>query len=440
MLLILALVAFLSLFINLHRYPFRGEESLRTIVAFEMWHSKSYLQPTFLGEPYYNKPPLFNWLILLSSHLIPWSELTARAVSLASLLLLALFTYLFSYHLSKNHLQASMASFILITFGSLFFFYGYLAEVDTTFTLFLFVSTALLYLWWRSDLILYALLSGLFFGLSFMIKGFPAYAFLLMSLLALVAYSKSIRRLFGIKALLLYLSSLLIPALWLLSLPEPLLYLSNLWRESFSRVGGDFSRLRHMLTYPLINFKDLLPWSALFLFLLFKQRKSTECPAYIRPLLLLLAFNYIPYWVSNSAGRYVIPLYPLLAIVFSHYFTKALEDRAFKKLFLSLAFASIILRLLYGLFFFPYWEQKETSRKRIALDIFSLAGKSPIACECPEEKSVCLYVGIFRGEPLKRLSLTPSAEYVINCSKPSGSPLKTYPLKDKEIRLERLNY
>ena len=35
---------------NLSKYPFKGEESLRTIVAFEMWYSKSYFQPTFLAE------------------------------------------------------------------------------------------------------------------------------------------------------------------------------------------------------------------------------------------------------------------------------------------------------------------------------------------------------------------------------------------------------
>ena len=99
---LLIVLALLSLMPNLSKYPFKGEESLRTIVAFEMWYSKSYFQPTFLGEPYFNKPPLFNWLIIAYSHTFPWSEITGRAVSLTFLFLTTLAVGLFSYNLFKK--------------------------------------------------------------------------------------------------------------------------------------------------------------------------------------------------------------------------------------------------------------------------------------------------------------------------------------------------
>lgn len=148
------MLALFSLVPNLSKYPFKNEESLRTIVAFEMWHSKSYFQPTLLGELYFNKPPLFNWLIMAYSHIFPWSEITARAVSLTFLFLTIFAVGLFSYNLFKKVNLSLLSSLIFLTFGNVLFFYGYLAEIDITFTFFVFAGMISLYLWQR----------GTFFG------------------------------------------------------------------------------------------------------------------------------------------------------------------------------------------------------------------------------------------------------------------------------------
>ena len=48
----------------------RGEESRRAVVTMEMIFTDHYLAPTLHGLPYYNKPPVFNWVVWASSRLV----------------------------------------------------------------------------------------------------------------------------------------------------------------------------------------------------------------------------------------------------------------------------------------------------------------------------------------------------------------------------------
>ena len=55
-----------ALFINLGLMPFILDEGTRADVSMEMALIGNYIAPTINGEFYYNKPPLFNWLQMLS--------------------------------------------------------------------------------------------------------------------------------------------------------------------------------------------------------------------------------------------------------------------------------------------------------------------------------------------------------------------------------------
>ena len=438
---LVALAFFFSMFANLHRLPFKNEESLRLTVAYEMYHTGNYLQPTFLGELYFNKPPLFNWLIVAYSYLFPWSELTLRALSLSATAITCLLVFLFALYLLKDKRTALIASLLYLSFGNVLFFYGFLGEIDAVFTLFVFAGMISLYLWWEKSSWLFASLSGFLFGLSFLLKGFPAFAFFGISLLTLSLYHRKPFELLKPKALLSYALCIAPPTLWLLTTQEPFVYLKTLWMESFSRVSDkDFSRLWHVLSFPLINFKDLLPASALFVFALWVIRKELFFPKVLLPVLLLFLFNYLPYLFSNSAGRYIMPLYPLLALLFSPYVSKALEKEGFKRAFYGVLLFVLLLRIAYGLVYFPYVENKDTSRKRIAKEIFKLTESHSVACECPEEKSICLYLSLWRGEPIKRLHLTePRAGFAVVCeNRLVGNVVKEFSVGGRKVYLTSL--
>jgi 4-amino-4-deoxy-L-arabinose transferase-like glycosyltransferase len=418
LLILLILGAFLSFLPNLDTYEFRNEESLRTAIAYEMFKNSSYAQPYLLGEPYYRKPPLFNWLIVLYSLFLGWGEITGRTVSLTFLVLCSLLLVTFTQYLFRDLKLSLLSALIFITLGNVLFFYGYLAEIDITFTFFVFSLMVCAYMWSQKGSIFWVLATGFLTGLGALTKGLPSYAFYGLTLLALGLYKKDFGLVFSKKAMLSHLVSLLLPTFWLLNTHDPALYLKTIFYESFSRVTDDnFSRWHHMIIFPLLNFKDTLPNSLLFLiaiYFLLKYNKL-EFPHPLRKLFLIFFVNYLPYLISNSAGRYILPLYPLLVIMFSYYISRALENAHYKKIFYTTVGLTLIFRVLYGFFFFPYYNERESSRKVIATKIMRVIDlRKPIQCGCPQELSVCLYIGLAKGEPLKRN--IPDAVYSISCT------------------------
>ena len=54
-----------ALLINLGLMTFIDDEAIRALVALEMKWSGNFITPTLHGEYYYNKPPLFNGILLV---------------------------------------------------------------------------------------------------------------------------------------------------------------------------------------------------------------------------------------------------------------------------------------------------------------------------------------------------------------------------------------
>ncbi len=434
------LLSFLSHLPNLNLYEFRNEESLRTIVAYEMYHTGKYGEPTVLGEPYFNKPTLFNWLIVLYSYFIPWSEMTARAVSLTFLVLTALLLLWSSHHITKDKHVSLLATLIFLTFGNVLFFYGYLAEIDITFSFFLFSVFVLLWLWFEKGEAHYLIFSGLLSGMAFLLKGFPSYVFYVITLLTLSMLGRRFKEIFSRKAFLSYALALFIPTLWLFTTANPHRYLTTLFLESFSRVSNEEAFYLRPIKLILLTLKDTLPTSLFLLtsLLIAFKNKSMKMPKSLSVVTVVLLANFTPYFLSNSAGRYVLPLYPFLALVSAHFIN---SYEKVKKSFLIILLITILLRIAFGLLFFPYYTERETSRKRIAMDIIKTVDLSkPIACNCFSELSICLYLGLAKGEPLRKLDLIPKAEYVIECS-PNRLEgfIKRYSLnKDYEVYLLKI--
>jgi len=78
----------LSVLIHLGYYPLNGDEPRRAIVAIEMRHSGNFISPTTLGWKYYNKPPLYNWIISACMFLTgSENEISVRLPSLVTILL-----------------------------------------------------------------------------------------------------------------------------------------------------------------------------------------------------------------------------------------------------------------------------------------------------------------------------------------------------------------
>src|SRR5258705_6898626 len=78
----------LAVLIHLNYYPLNGDEPRRAIIAIEMRHSGNFIMPTTMGWIYYNKPPIYNWLISACMFLTgSENEIPVRLPSLIAILL-----------------------------------------------------------------------------------------------------------------------------------------------------------------------------------------------------------------------------------------------------------------------------------------------------------------------------------------------------------------
>ncbi len=432
---LLIALTFLSLLPNLGNYEFRGEESLRVLVAWEMVKRGEFFQTYFLGEPYFNKPPLFNWLIVVSSGILGWGEEALRVISITSTLLTSLLTGYFSYLLTGNIRTALISSLVFVSFADILFWYGWLGEIDATFTLVIFSSILCIYLGFYGRGLLFTV-SGFLTALGFLLKGLPAYVFFFITLITCAVFMRKPKVFISGYLLGGIFLSFAIPLLWLFNTRHPDLYLERLVIESFSRVESSENTmkfLKHLITYPLLNLKQTLPASLIVLLGFVVYRKGIKLPSELKLLSLIAIANYVPYILSaGSRGRYILPLFPMLAVIIGYILSS--EERL-RKVFLFTALTAIVLRLVYG-FALEDIQKRRGSVEVVAEDILSVAGEKKIACDCVEVKSVCLYLNLKGNLYVKRAELTPEWTAKVSCSEEyEGNVYRTYKLFGKEVKL-----
>ena len=110
------------------------EEPRRCLVASEMIHRGDYIVPRDVGEPYRNKPPLQNWLIILlaGNRADRIGPVAIRSISLLSLLGITGFLVYLRRN-PKNTAVAWLPALIFLTMG-IIVQYGRVGELDPLFT------------------------------------------------------------------------------------------------------------------------------------------------------------------------------------------------------------------------------------------------------------------------------------------------------------------
>ena len=108
------LLCFPAFLIHLGIIGFIGDEGIRALVAFEMKMSGNFIVPTLNGEFYFNKPPLYNWMIYGLSMLFGYfGEWPSRLTTLISLGGFAWFVYHYVSRYMDKLAGVSMAIMVL---------------------------------------------------------------------------------------------------------------------------------------------------------------------------------------------------------------------------------------------------------------------------------------------------------------------------------------
>lgn len=353
---------------------FQGEEGRRVLIALQMLEKGEFLIPTLFDEPYFNKPPLFNWALAVFFALTgDFSEFTARTLSSLALILTSLFlSHIWVRTLEKERseredlMTSLLPGLIFLTIPEVID-KALRAEIDALYASLL---TIALFGWFylaevKALRIRAYILSGLFLGLAILTKTFQALLFFYIALIPYLIWQRRIKELFSLPALMGLCTTIGVFLLWAIpvSFKVGLMPFIKAWiMEYFSAAKAqEMTFWQHLEAYTLSAVISFSPW-IFFLFTLrnkaFKEFLKTH------PLLLklfyfslfLFVISYLLHFLFPGARlRYMLPsiggLVYLIAIVFFFYLV---NSKTLSKTFTYLLKIFCLLNILFVFVIFFY--------------------------------------------------------------------------------------
>jgi 4-amino-4-deoxy-L-arabinose transferase-like glycosyltransferase len=327
-----------ALLTNLGLLALYADEGIRALVAMEMGLSGNLVTPTMFGEPYLNKPPLYNWLLLALFKLTGrQDEFIVRLPTV--IFLLAYVTTVF--FIVKKHLKAIhgtdcplptvelLTPLALLTCGRILFYDSMLGLIDTLFS------------WVMYGMFMHIYSQGererhgrLFAGayllaaIGFLLKALPALVALGSALFVYFVWAKKWRRLFSLAHLGgMAVFVALVGSYYALYARQSGLsaLLGNLFNESAKRTfveHGLGKTVLHLFTFPFEAIYHFLPWTLLAVYLFRRGALAlVRANRFVAWNGLVLVASIVPYWLSVEVyPRYLFMHVPLAftVLVFLH--------------------------------------------------------------------------------------------------------------------------
>ncbi|MGK0363607.1 MAG: 4-amino-4-deoxy-L-arabinose transferase-like glycosyltransferase [Saprospiraceae bacterium] len=310
-----------ALLINLGIMPFIDDEALRALIAIEMDISGNYITPTINGEYYYNKPPLYNWFLLLWFNALGnYEEFTSRLATVFCLLGYAGTIFYFS----KKHYSTKFAllnAFFLITCGRILIYDSMLGLIDIAFSWVTFTAFMIVYHQYeKRNYYALFIFTYLLTAIGFLMKGLPSLVFQGATLFAFFLYKKDFKRLFSLAHITGGLLFLVIVGAYYFAYNQynsletvfnTLLFESSRRTASTHGMG---STILHLFTFPFEVIFHFLPWTVLVILFFQKSiKKILSADPFIIFCLVTFFANILVYWISVQVyPRYLFMHLPLL--------------------------------------------------------------------------------------------------------------------------------
>lgn len=322
--LVLCIPAYL---INLGLAGFIGDEAIRSWVAMEMDFSGNYIATTMHGEPYINKPPLFNWMIVGAAKL--WGGYDEWPPRLLTVFFLAMFGWSV-FRAARRHFPAEtafLAAMTTVTSGRFLFYDSMLGLIDTAFSWVMYLLFMSVYFFGKREQWLRLFLASYFLmATGFLLKAFPAVVFQGFTLLAGMFYFRKWDMLVSRKHIAgILLGGGIIGLYFVVYLQyRPLeVLIPNLLHESVKRTvagHGLLDSVLHFFQFPFDSIYHFLPYSLLLVFWadrkLWERIRSHE---FVYFNFLVLAANLPVYWTSSQVmPRYLLMFIPLFNVIGLH--------------------------------------------------------------------------------------------------------------------------
>ncbi len=338
--LLAALLAVPALFSHLGYVPLdmSTDEARRALVALEMDLTGNYLTPTLNGKFYFNKPPLYNWLILGSYRL--WGDYSSWSLRFPMVVSVLGFSLTIFWWLRRyvSIQTAAVVALLQLVNGRVLFYETLFGLIDSTYSWVTFSGFMVVYTFDRKKNY-WVLFMGsyLLTTLGFMMKGLPSLVFQGITLVAWLGYQRKWCVLWHpahFAGIVLFLG--IVGTYYVLSVAQfgfPLdKAVQILWSESAKRTGlafGWWATLAHLASFPFEFFFHFLPFTLLgAVFFWSRWRTRVKENAFLTFCGLVFIANFPVYWISPQVyARYTLMLLPLLFVLFVDAYEKHPESR-----------------------------------------------------------------------------------------------------------------
>ncbi len=347
-LLILACVIIFTLFFGIGGVPLLDpDEPVYAETAREMLQTGDFLSPRIFGEYWYDKPPMYYWLVAAAFKVFGCSEFAAR---FPAALMGALTAFMLYFSVTKLfNERAGFWSSLILTSCIQFFYLSKAAVTDTS--LLFFMTGALLSFLHKKYWLMYVCM-----GLATLVKGpigivFPGIIIFLY--LLFMGQLREIFRMHVLRGLLVYL---LVAGPWYylmytvhgIEFINTFLGFHNVTRFTTPEHA---SRVTFWYYFPVVIL-GLFPWTGL----LVQSIKASISDSRIDDMRLLVfmhvwwVFVFIFFTVCKTKlVSYILPMFPALAIIIGWNISRMIQKMRHNTTFYSWIAGSGILFLLLGI-------------------------------------------------------------------------------------------
>jgi 4-amino-4-deoxy-L-arabinose transferase-like glycosyltransferase len=319
---LLAILLF-SLFQRLDFLALKFEEPRRALVSLEMIRTGDWLHPSIYGLPYFNKPPVYNWILALFFKVFGYADWVIRLPTVLSLISISILHFFF-YRNRIGNIQALWSSVFFVTSLNIFFYFSFQGEIDMFYSLVVYTQVlAIFHFFHKQEFWKLFIWSYLLTVIGFLTKGVPSLGFQGLTLIGLMFYFRKFRWFFSIPHLISGVLAVILVAVYFIAYDatggQSEYYLSKIFFEGTRRTVNyekDFPFIRTILTFiPLLVYL-LSPWLPLgFLGLSRSHLKNQWNNPWLRYAFVFLIFNLPLYWLSaGTRDRYLYIFLPFSMI------------------------------------------------------------------------------------------------------------------------------
>jgi len=314
------------------RHLWDTDEGKHASTSKVMVQTGNWLVPQLNGEPFYDKPPLFNWLVALSFVCFGFTEFAARFPAA----LLGTLTVLATYRFGRQYVSESGAFLGAIVLATSIEWVVLSRTIVHDILLALFVTLAC-FAFYRgysepARRTKYFMLMYVFVGVAVLAKG-PVGAVLpggtILIFLALRREMRFIPRLMLVRGALVA-ALVAVPPYVLMGLQEPEYLRYFLWEKNFgSFVSEESTHPNPFYYYVPTLLAGFFPWSAFIPLTVWKllRRLSALDPG---RLFLLVWVGFVFLFFSAATSKlptYLLPMFPAMALLVGDLWAKFLADR-----------------------------------------------------------------------------------------------------------------